>query len=245
MSRYARVLIAAISVAMCICWTGCGGGSTPHRCQGSTCVPSAGKFLYVTALDDVTTFRVNAAGMLTEPHNQSGPNQSIGVVADPSGKFLYVSDFENATIEAFTINRSSGLLTPIGSPVSAGSPPDAGGLAIHPAGKFLYVTLMNSGGVAGFSIDPVTGALSPIPGASIPAGNTPVQAIVDFSGKFLYVSNLNDSLGAISGYSIDPTTGDLTPIPGSPFPTQAGFPGPAVSQSGQAGSSFTWAWSAQ
>jgi YVTN family beta-propeller protein len=189
----------------------------------------------VTALDDVTTFRVNAAGMLTEPHNQSGPNQSIGVVADPSGKFLYVSDFENATIEAFTINRSSGLLTPIGSPVSAGSPPDAGGLAIHPAGKFLYVTLMNSGGVAGFSIDPVTGALSPIPGASIPAGNTPVQAIVDFSGKFLYVSNLNDSLGAISGYSIDPTTGDLTPIPGSPFPTQAGFPGPAAFTIGAGG----------
>lgn len=228
MSSFAKVVIAAVSIAMCICWTGCGGGSRPHPCQGATCVPSAGKFLYITALDDVSMFRVGAGGIPTGSQNQSGPNQSIGVAADPLGKFLYVSDFENATIVAFTINRSSGLLTPIGSPVSAGSPPDAGGLAVDPGGKFLYVTLMNSSAVAGFSIDPVSGALTPIPGASVPAGNTPVQAIVDSSGKFLYVSNLNDSLGAISGYSIDTTTGDLTPIPGSPFPTQAGYPGPAA-----------------
>jgi 6-phosphogluconolactonase len=227
MSNFAKVVIAAVSAAMCICWTGCGGGPQ-HPCQGATCVPSAGKFLYVTASDDVSGFRVGANGTPTGSQNQSGPNQSIGVAADPSGKFLYVSDFENATIVAFSINQSSGLLTAIGAPVSAGSPPDAGGLAMDPAGKFLYVTLMNSSAVAGFSIDPVTGALSAIPGASVPAGNTPVQAIVDSSGKFLYVSNLNDSLGGISGYSIDATTGDLTPIPGSPFPTQAGFPGPAA-----------------
>jgi len=54
-----------------------------------------------------------------------------------------------------------------------------------------------------------------------------VQAIVDTSGKFLYVSNLNDAQGAISAYDIDSATGALTPIPGSPFPTQTGFSGPA------------------
>jgi 6-phosphogluconolactonase len=226
MSGYARVVIAAIFIAMCICWIGCGGSTNPP-CQAATCVSSAGKFLYITALDDVSGFRVGTNGTPTGVQNQSGPNQSIGVAADSSGRFMYVSDFESATIRAFTIDKSSGLLTPIGSPVSAGSPPDAGGLAIDPGGKFLYVTLMNSSGVAGYSIDPVTGALTPISGASVAAGNTPVQAVVDSSGKFLYVSNLNDSLGGITGYSIN-STGALTPIPGSPFPTQAGFPGPAA-----------------
>jgi len=192
----------------------------------------------MTALDNISGFSIATSGSPTSFQNQAGPNQSIGIVAAASAKFLYVSDFENSTIQAFTINPSSGLLTPIGSPVAAGSPPDAGGLAIDPGGKFLYVTLLNSSAVTGFSIDPATGALTPIPGSFAPAGNTPVQAIVDSSGKFLYVSNLNDSQGGISAYGIDSTTGDLIPIPGSPFPTQAGSPGPAAFAIGGGGKFF-------
>jgi 6-phosphogluconolactonase (cycloisomerase 2 family) len=85
---------------------------------------------------------------------------------------------------------------------------------------------MNSAAVAGFTIAAGTGVLKPIPGSPFPAANTPVQAIVDPSGKFLYLSNLNDRLGGISAYTIDPTSGALTPIAGSPFPTQTNFPGP-------------------
>ena len=229
MSGYLKqVVMAAISAAMCLCWIGCGGGSPPHPCQGATCVPSATEFLYLTALDDISGFTIGTSGAPTSFQNQSGPNQSIGIVADPSAKFLYISDFENAGVDAFTINASGGVLTPVaGSPFSAGSPPGAGGIAVDPTTKFLYVTLMNSGEVAGFSINAATGALTPIPGSPFPAGNTPLQAIVDSSGKFLYVSNVNDSQGGISAYNIDPATGALTPIPGSPFPTQTGFPGPA------------------
>lgn len=222
-----QVLIAAISAALCIGWTACGGGSHPHPCQGATCVPSATQFLYVTALDDVSGFSLGTSGAPTSVQNQSGPNQSIGVVADRSGKFLYVSDFENAGIQAFSINASTGLLAPVaGSPFPAGSAPDTGGIAVDPGNKFLYATLTNSGGVAGYTINPTTGALTAIAGSPFPAGNDPSQAIVDSSGKFLFVSNHNDSLGTISAYGIDPTTGALTPVAGSPFQTQAGFPGP-------------------
>jgi 6-phosphogluconolactonase (cycloisomerase 2 family) len=228
MSGYLKqVLITAISAAMCICWIACGGRSTPHPCQDATCVPSATEFLYVTALDDVSGFKLGTSGAPTSVQNQSGPNQSIGIVADPSAKFLYVSDFENAGIQAFAINASTGLLTPVvGSPFPAGSAPDPGGIAVDPNTKFLYATLLNSGGVAGFTINPTSGALTAVAGSPFPAGNTPSQAIMDSSGKFLFVSNYNDSLGTISAYSIDPTTGALTSVPGSPFPTQAGSPGP-------------------
>jgi 6-phosphogluconolactonase len=226
--NFKQAAVSLISAVICLGWIGCGGGSPPRPCQGATCVPSATEFLYVTALDDISGFSLATSGNPTSFQNQSGPNQSIGMVADASGKFLYVSDFENASVQAFTINRSTGLLSAVaGSPFSAGSPPGAGGIAVDPGTKFLYITLMNSAEVAGFSINSATGALTSIPGSPFPAGNTPVQAIVDSSGKFLYVSNLNDSQGAISGYGIDPISGALTPIPGSPFPTQTNFPGPA------------------
>ena len=227
MSGYVKhVLIAVVSTTMFV-WTACGGGSTPHGCQGATCVPSATEFLYLTAQDDISGFKLGTSGAPASFQNQSGPNQSIGIVADPSARFLYLSDFENGGIQAFTINASSGLLTPVaGSPFPASSAPDPAGIALDPNTKFLYATLLNSGGVAGYTINPSSGALTPIAGSPFPTGNTPSQVIVDSFGKFVFVSNFNDSMGAISAYSIDPTTGALTPVPGSPFPTQAGSPGP-------------------
>jgi 6-phosphogluconolactonase len=99
-------------------------------------------------------------------------------------------------------------------------------LAIDPSTKFLYVTLLNSAAVAGFSIASGTGVLTPIAGSPFPAGNTPFQAIVDPAGKFLFVSNYNDSMGGISTYTINSASGALTPVLGSPFSTQANFPGP-------------------
>ena len=228
MSGYLKqVLITAIAAALCIGWTACGGGGTPPQCQGATCVPSATEFLYVTAQDAVSGFKLGASGAPTSVQKQSGPNQSIGIVADRSAKFLYVSDFENAGIQAYAISASTGLLAPVaGSPFPAGSAPDTGGIVVDPSTKFLYATLMNSGKVAGYTINPTSGALTAIAGSPFPAGNTPSQAIVDPSGKFLFVNNFNDSMGTINAYGIDPTTGVLTPVPGSPFPTQAGFPGP-------------------
>jgi 6-phosphogluconolactonase (cycloisomerase 2 family) len=73
--------------------------------------------------------------------------------------------------------------------------------------------------------------LTPVPNSPFAAGNTPVQTVQAGSqGKFLYVSNLNDSAGGISAFTIDFNTGSLTPIPGSPFPTgtAGSFPGPSA-----------------
>lgn len=78
MSGYLKqVLITAIAAALCIGWTACGGGGTPPPCQGATCVPSATEFLYVTAQDAVSGFKLGASGAPTSAQNQSGPNQSM------------------------------------------------------------------------------------------------------------------------------------------------------------------------
>ncbi|SRR6266536_3254890 len=68
-------------------------------------------FLFACLIGDecyhpnISSFNLATSGVPTSFQNQSGPNQSIGVVADPSAKFLYVSDFENSAVQAFTINR--------------------------------------------------------------------------------------------------------------------------------------------
>ena len=215
---FATVLAAVLSV------TGCGSFfQKVHNC--GTCTVQT--FLFAAELNSIAGFNLSSSGVPSPTGSQAGPNSSLGIVANSGGTFLFVSDFQNGTVDAFTVDPTSGSLSAVaGSPFSAGAAPGAGGLAIDPSSKFLYVTQVNSFAVTGFTIAPGTGVLTPISGSPFPAGNTPMQALVDPSGKFLYVSNLNDAVGAISAYTIDPTTGALTSVVGSPFPTQTNFPGP-------------------
>jgi 6-phosphogluconolactonase len=222
MSRL-RAIAVAVLVSAIGFLAGCGSKSNPMPCNCTN--PGAFSYLYAAVADHISSFKLGTDGAPTLSASQAGPNNSGGLVADTSSKFLYVSDFSNGEIDAFTIGKSTGALTQVtGSPFSTGPAPGAG-IAIDPQTRFLYLT--NSNGVLGYTINSSTGALTPIAGSPFPAGSTPIQAIVDPTGKFLYASNNGDSMGTISAYSIDSTTGVLTPIAGSPFATQANFPGPA------------------
>src|SRR5581483_1426035 len=49
---------------------------------------------------------------------------SIGVASDPAGKFLFAANLQDDTLSAFTIDASTGALTPVaGSPFSTHSAP--------------------------------------------------------------------------------------------------------------------------
>ncbi len=132
------------------------------------------------------------------------------------GQFAYVSNFGDNDVSGYTINATTGALTPIpGSPISAGLEPVS--VAVDPTGKFVYVANFSAGsGVSGYTINATSGALTSIPGSPFPDGVTPHSAAVDPTGRFAYVVDFQD--GNVSGYTINATTGVLTPIPGSPFP---------------------------
>jgi 6-phosphogluconolactonase (cycloisomerase 2 family) len=232
---FATVGILAISFGL----AGCSGGYSqpppppPPGC-GNSCSPSP-EFLYAMGPGHILAFTIDqTTGALGAASAIAGPNQSTGMVSTITLGHLYVSDFLNDTVEGFTANATTGALSAIaGSPFSlGGTPPGAGGLSpIVPAGTYLYATDLNAGKVAGFAFDSASGKLTPVPGSPFPAGNTPVQAAqAGFQGKFLYVSDLNDSAGGISAFTIDFNTGALSPIPGSPFPTgpAGSFPGPSA-----------------
>jgi 6-phosphogluconolactonase len=213
------VLVLSLTLA------GCGSSTSTKGCS-SNCPPTQAEFLYAYSYSGsgnsaLLGLSVNVStGALGSPISRSGPAGSGGIVAT-SGKFLYVSDAQLDEIDAFSINASSGALTPItGSPFSVGSFPAlaASGLAMDPQGKFLFVT-ETSGVVVGFHVNDSSGALTRVPGAPVFSGSDPLGAVVDRQGKFLYVANTGDSNGSLSAFAIDSGSGALTAVPGSPFPT--------------------------
>lgn len=190
---------------------------------------ASAEYAYSANLNQVTGFHLDlTSGALSAPFNVAGPNDAGGTLADPSGKFLYVSDFTGNAIDGFAINAANGALTQIsGSPFPVGSGNGPSGMAMDSVGKFLFLAHANLNGVFAFTRDANTGALTSVSGSPFPAGPTTMHLVVHPSNNFLYASNYNDPMGSISAYTIDPATGALTQIAGSPFATQSGFPGPS------------------
>jgi 6-phosphogluconolactonase len=219
------------------------------------------KFVYVANedFDNISAFTVDSTtGALTpvpgSPFAAAG-NTPTGVAVDPSGKFAYVTtrclsnvSCQNGTVSAYTINSTTGALTPVpGSPFAGGTVPKS--IAVDPSGKFAYVVneCLNSpfpcvvnGAVSAYTINRTTGALTLVPGSPFAAGAITFSVTVDPSGKFVYVVNVCTSLtagcvgnGTISAYSIDSTTGALTPVLGSPFAAGGNSASLAVTPSGK------------
>ncbi len=135
-------------------------------------------------------------------------------------KFAYVANDVSSNVSAYTINSTTGALSPVaGSPFAAGTGPVS--VAVDPSGKFAYVANESSANVSAYTINSTTGALSPVTGSPFAAGSFPFSVAVDPTGKFAYVANACGVTctvsGNVSAYTIDSTTGALSPVPGSPF----------------------------
>jgi trimeric autotransporter adhesin len=196
-----------------------------------TVVP-APEFAYVTndtTPSTVSVFSVGTNGALTEISGSPFPNPGSGalsVTADPSGKFLYTTNFSDGTVTAYAITQSGsgiGSLTLVGSPppnpVSSGG--GAFGIAVVPTANFAYVANFSAGTISGFMIDPSTGALSPVgPPVSAAPIVSPRGVAAHPNGRFIYVTGYSSN--NVAGYIVN-ATGALTPMTSSPF--TAGLPG--------------------
>ncbi len=164
----------------------------------------------------------------------SGPipagNDGQQLVTDPSGRFVYMPGLTASSIAGFTIDQSSGALSPIsGSPFAFGAGSPYASMTFSPSGNFAYVASGGNGAagtVTVFTIDQTSGALAPIAGSSVATGVYPQNPVTDSSGSFLFLANTDG--GTISAYAINPTSGALTPVVGSPFVTGFGPWGLAV-----------------
>jgi len=188
----------------------------PNNVQGTLAFnvlpPPAPRFGYLLAPDahSLSYYVVDpATGQLRIRGYLSIGSGFQGIVADPLGRYLYVTSSSN--ILEYAVN-SDGSLTSVGSlgvSITAGSNQQA---VIDPSGKFLYNATSNpSNAVAAFAINAGTGALTAVPGSPFATGGTsPGPIVIDSRSRFLYIANLGGS--SINGYTINSTTGALTSV---------------------------------
>jgi 6-phosphogluconolactonase (cycloisomerase 2 family) len=156
------------------------------------------------------------------------------VAVDPAGNFAYVASQGcgdggiGGYVSMYTINPTTGALTPIGPPVATNDLA-TDSVTIDPLGKFVYVAnegmYATDGSVSAYSIDPTTGALTATSGGI--NGNSPAfccftAVAVDPSDKFAYVANGDSFPRSVSMYTINGANGALTyfgTIAAEGFPT--------------------------
>jgi 6-phosphogluconolactonase (cycloisomerase 2 family) len=191
-----------------------GGGAVE-----SLAVHLAGTFLYASGFfTGITGYAVdNASGELAQlagsPFSPAGTFFHSTLVVHPSGKFLYMADFDVDGVRVFPIAADGSLGAEItGSPLVSGT--GARDIALDPSGKFAYVVNDGDTNVAAFSVNATSGELTLI--GNVDTGISPFALTVDSSGKFLYVTNQTD--GNVSAYAINSATGALATVAGSPFP---------------------------
>ncbi len=140
-------------------------------------VDPGGRFVLITsaASSTVSVFSTQTFSQVTgSPFATDGSPAAVAL--DPTGQFVYVANQATNDVSAYTMNPSTGALTPVaGSPYPVGTAPVS--LSVDYSGAFLYVTNKGDGTVSAFSITSGSGALTPIAGSPFPAGAAPISVV--------------------------------------------------------------------
>lgn len=114
-------------------------------------------------------------------------------------EFAYVANQADDTVSGYSIDATTGALTPIpGSPFATGTSPLS--IAVDPVAKLIYVS-NGDNSVSGYSVNGNTGALKPVQGSPFRKGfNHPTSISIDPTAKFVYVANNGN--GTVSGFSM-------------------------------------------
>jgi 6-phosphogluconolactonase len=225
--------IAVFAIATNGTLTPVAGSPFPASSPYGLSVNPAGNVLYATNFPDsqvsdlntVSAFSIAGNGTLiavpgspfVDANSTSGFTAAISILADPSGKFVFVGDHMAESVVPFNVNPASAALTPASA---LPTPAAACGtschnnplrLAVDPADKFLFSTNVQAGSVSVFNIN--AGNITSI--AEVPTGAHPFGVAVDPTGHFLYVVNKVDN--SIAGFALNSATGALTPLSGFPM----------------------------
>jgi 6-phosphogluconolactonase len=162
---------------------------------------------------------------------QTGSAPSDYLMAGPGGKFVYALAGGSpegplplpqspSSISTYAVDSTSGALTPVGTPISAGDEPEAWTLA---RSGFLFVLDANDSSgqnstpiwtLAEYSLDSQSGTPTLIGTVLTLPENTVTSIAVTTDGRFLYVMNgAQQTPQSLTAYAIDSSTGHLTQGP--------------------------------
>lgn len=236
-----KAFISVCTLLLTLIFVGCLGS------KNSSTAPTL-SFVYmigagdnsIHALNQTSTGELISSTLPTFPTNPT----PVAMALHPSKNFLYVVNQSAGTVSGFNVDRTTGILSPVGTAVApsptCSTPASCNpvSLGINTTGTFLFVVNQGAGAtsasIAVFSIDPARGLLtavsgSPFPFASLTAPNPQFLAMAPNAGIF-YVSN--GPAGTISAFSIL-GSGVPVEISGSPFTAGASIAGLAIDAKGQ------------
>jgi len=188
-------------------------------------VDAGNKHVYVPVLggDIVMEFTFDPATGTVSPN---GPGQIATkpgagprhLTFRPDGKFAYLVTETTATVGAFAVDPSSGLLKQLQF-VETGKykeQPAASDIHVTPDGRFLYAAERKTSMLIGYRIDSKKGTLTPI--GRFPTETTPRGFAIDPRGTYLLSVGLDSA--AMTVYAIDAASGALEPVGHYPMGTQ-------------------------
>lgn len=167
-------------------------------------------------------FTVGSGGTLTTSAN--GPYQAgvkpSALAADPTNRFVYVTDFASNQIIGYNILNESTLQFMLSGPFRTGNQPQS--IAVDPRGKYLYVANSLDSSVSAYVIDLPTGSPSAAVNATGSAVNStdtqPMSLAIDPAlGRFVYTANFLGN--SVSGFRLDPNAGTLSATQATPYPS--------------------------
>jgi 6-phosphogluconolactonase len=167
-------------------------------------------------------FSVGSGGALAQ--TQGSPYKAgvkpTAVAADPTSRFIYVTDYASNQMVGYGVQSSGTLNFLINGPFKTGAEPES--ISIDPRGKFIYVANSLDSSVSAYLIDLATGTPSSavnVTGSSTNATDTnPVSIVVDPAlGRYVYTANFLGN--SVSGFRINPNAGSLSPAQATPYPT--------------------------
>jgi len=173
------------------------------------------------AYGTVSAFAVSTSSVAPvagSPFATGAGSQPTGIISDPSGASIYVTD--SALNNLYTFSIQSGGPLSLAATVGTGNMP-MGGTIVSPSssGKFLYITNYHDGSIGVYSLASGTPALV---ATSNSGSSGPLCILGDpNTSRFLYTADYIG--GSIGGAELNPSNGTLITNQNSPYPT-AGQP---------------------
>jgi 6-phosphogluconolactonase len=194
------------------------------------------KFLYAANENGqgmVSAFAIDAATGMLKALNQTSSKGSgpCHLVVDPTGKWLFVANYNNGSVAAIPVNADGSLgdaasfVQHSGSSVNAQRQkgPHAHETVLSPDGKVLFVPDLGMDQIMAYRFD-AKGQLTPNdpPFTKIAAGSGPRHMAFHPDGKFAYV--MTEMTASVIGFGYDAKKGSMTEMQTYPA-TPADFTG--------------------
>lgn len=186
-------------------------------------VSPLGAWAYVVNSTDstISQFSVSASGALVATAIAPVATGATpwNITLSPDGKYAYVSNHGIAapggqTLSQYSIDASTGALSPLTPATIATAFPYPGGVTVDPTSAYAYVSNINGDTVSEYGIG-ADGTLTSLNPSSVPAGTEKVFLAFDPTGKFAYETNytvdVSNVVGTVSQYSVG-IAGQLTPL---------------------------------